>query len=207
MVIGIDRELRHRAAGLKTHMLVCLGAASVTLLALQLDTNASRVVQGVVTGIGFIGAGAIIRRGDVVQGVTTAATIWVTTMIGMIFGAGLFGFGAALTVLTFAVVWGLKLVEPKLRRDHRAALTLTIANNGPSDEAIRRELEAEKFTITVWSVSYSDEGKERKVRADLEWLSKADQSRPPLCVEKLGRLEGVKQASWWPRGAGEVANL
>jgi putative Mg2+ transporter-C (MgtC) family protein len=61
MLIGIDRELQHKAAGLRTHMLVSLGAASAMLIALQLDANPSRVVQGVVTGIGFIGAGAILH--------------------------------------------------------------------------------------------------------------------------------------------------
>jgi putative Mg2+ transporter-C (MgtC) family protein len=75
MLIGIDRELRHRAAGLKTHMLVSIGAASVMLVALQLDPNATRVVQGVVTGIGFIGAGAILHSGKHIEGVTTAASI------------------------------------------------------------------------------------------------------------------------------------
>ena len=116
MAIGIDRELRHRAAGLKTHMLVSLAAASVTLLAMQLDTNASRVVQGVVTGIGFIGGGAILHAGRHVEGVTTAATIWVCTMIGVAAGAGYYKIMAAtLLFALLALTLGLA-IEQVVRR-------------------------------------------------------------------------------------------
>src|SRR5690242_13416053 len=83
MVVGIERELRHRPAGLRTHMLVSLGAATVISIATEMDANASRVVQGVVTGIGFIGGGAILHSEGRTEGVTTAASIWVCTMIGV----------------------------------------------------------------------------------------------------------------------------
>jgi len=97
-VIGFERELRHKAAGLRTHMLVALGAAAIMIVGLQMDENASRVVQGVVTGIGFIGAGAILHSQGRTEGVTTAASIWACTMMGMAAGSGYF----KVTVVTLA---------------------------------------------------------------------------------------------------------
>lgn len=97
-VIGFERELRHKAAGLRTHMLVALGAATIMIVALQMDDNASRVVQGVITGIGFIGAGAILHSQGRTEGVTTAASIWACTMMGMAAGSGYF----KVTVVTLA---------------------------------------------------------------------------------------------------------
>jgi putative Mg2+ transporter-C (MgtC) family protein len=104
MLIGIDRELRHRAAGLKTHMLVSIGAASVMLVALQLDPNATRVVQGVVTGIGFIGAGAIMRQGTLTYGTATAASIWNVGIIGGAVGYGYFDIGIILAAANIVVL-------------------------------------------------------------------------------------------------------
>ena len=109
--IGLNREMRHRPAGLKTHALVGLGAALVTTVMATFsnlahpDTNSmSRVIQGVIQGIGFLGGGAILKDGDEVRGVTTAATIWVVAALGVACGAGFFGaaliaVGIALAVL------------------------------------------------------------------------------------------------------------
>jgi len=110
-LLGLNRELHGKAAGLRTHALVCLGAAVATLLALgppgswaTADPNAiTRVVQGILTGVGFLGAGVILRdpMGHV-TGLTTAATIWVCAVLGIVCGLGqwaLLGIGAVLTVL------------------------------------------------------------------------------------------------------------
>src|SRR5262245_42994646 len=96
--VGLNREMRHRPAGLTTHALVGLGAALITAVMATLtnlnhpDSQAmSRVIQGVIAGIGFLGGGAILKDGDEVRGVTTAATIWVTAALGVACGAGYFG--------------------------------------------------------------------------------------------------------------------
>jgi putative Mg2+ transporter-C (MgtC) family protein len=104
MLIGIDRELRHKPAGLRTHMLVSLGAATVMLIAMQLNNNASPIVQGVVTGIGFIGAGAILHSGRHTEGVTTAASVWNCTMIGLAAGTGYYKVMIVGTVLTVLIL-------------------------------------------------------------------------------------------------------
>lgn len=108
MLLGINRELRRKPAGLRTHALVAMGSAMAVIIVCQLspkDTDAiSRVLQGVITGIGFIGAGVIIHRdtGLRVEGLTTAASIWVASMIGLACGSGLIttaGIGVLLALL------------------------------------------------------------------------------------------------------------
>jgi putative Mg2+ transporter-C (MgtC) family protein len=112
-LIGIDREARSKPAGLRTHALVSLGAALVTLVTIRLsapgvvDANAiSRAIQGIVAGVGFLGAGAILKSNgtntEVVQGLTTAATIWFVASLGIACGAG--QWFAALVAAGFALV-------------------------------------------------------------------------------------------------------
>lgn len=115
MVIGLERELRHRAAGLRTHALVALGTAAITIVAMQMDQNSSRVVQGVVTGIGFIGAGSILHSEGRIEGVTTAASIWTCTMIGVAAGGGYFIVVAITLGLAVFVLACCRIIERLLR--------------------------------------------------------------------------------------------
>lgn len=112
-VLGLNRELHGKPAGLRTHALVCLGAAVATLLALGppnrsgvIDANAiTRVVQGILTGVGFLGAGVILRdpMGHV-TGLTTAATIWICAVLGIVCGLGYWGLLGTAVVITFLVL-------------------------------------------------------------------------------------------------------
>lgn len=118
-VLGYEREQRGKAAGIRTHMLVAIGAALFVLVPQQggmLIADLSRVIQGVVTGIGFLGAGAIIkhRSEEDVQGLTTAAGVWMTAAIGVACGLGREStaiFSTVLALIVLAVVP--RLVEPK----------------------------------------------------------------------------------------------
>ena len=104
--IGLERELREREAGLRTHLLVCLGSALFTIVSAYgfhdflvnggtlVRTDPTRIAAQIVTGIGFLGAGAIIRQGLSVRGLTTAATLWLVAAIGMASGAGYYSAGA-----------------------------------------------------------------------------------------------------------------
>jgi putative Mg2+ transporter-C (MgtC) family protein len=108
--VGLDRELRHKPAGLKTHALVALGAALTTVVSAALtdlthpdNAAVSRVIQGIIAGIGFLGGGAILKSNDeMVQGLTTAASIWLVASLGIACGAGFFG--AALIAAVIALV-------------------------------------------------------------------------------------------------------
>ena len=108
--IGLEREYRHKPAGLRTNMLISLGSALFSILSVELGAGAGspdRIAAQVVTGIGFLGAGAILRSGENVHGLTTAATIWVNAAIGMAAGLGSYTIatvGAAITLVVLAVL-------------------------------------------------------------------------------------------------------
>jgi putative Mg2+ transporter-C (MgtC) family protein len=117
--IGLEREYRHKPAGLRTNILIALGSALFTIVSLHLvgaGGTADRVAAQIVTGVGFLGGGAILRHGDNVQGMTTAATIWVNAAIGMAAGAGALGLATGATVVTLVVLAALPPVESYFER-------------------------------------------------------------------------------------------
>jgi putative Mg2+ transporter-C (MgtC) family protein len=108
-VIGYQRERSGKAAGLRTHMLVCMGTALFVIAGTQIDMEQdalSRIIQGLATGIGFLGAGAIIKMEATrrIQGLTTAAGIWMTSAIGVLVGLGRLGTAALAVLLTWIVL-------------------------------------------------------------------------------------------------------
>jgi putative Mg2+ transporter-C (MgtC) family protein len=122
-VIGLDRELRAKPAGLRTNMLICGGAALFTLMSVMIaeqiaGSDPGRIAAQVVTGIGFLGAGSIIHSGATVMGLTSAATIWIVAGIGMVIGAGYPLLGLAATATVFVILHFLTTVEQRLHR-HR----------------------------------------------------------------------------------------
>jgi len=124
--VGFERELRDREAGIRTHLLVSLGSALFTIVSAfgfhEFLTNGGSVVRAdptriaaqIVTGIGFLGAGAIIREGLSVRGLTTAATLWVVAAIGMASGAGYYWPAVATTALTIFALWPLRLIAYRM---------------------------------------------------------------------------------------------
>jgi putative Mg2+ transporter-C (MgtC) family protein len=120
-VIGWDRERRDAEAGLRTHMLVALGAALFVLVPLEAgmnDEQLSRVVQGLVSGIGFLGAGAVLKDNDEgrIHGLTTAATIWATAAVGIAAGLGHTGTAAIATVFMLLVLVWLRRLGKSINR-------------------------------------------------------------------------------------------
>src|SRR5438552_13747648 len=121
-VLGLERELREREAGLRTHLLVSVGSALFTLVSAYgfhaflssgqnvIRADPTRIAAQIVTGIGFLGAGAIIRQGFSVRGLTTAATLWVVAAIGMASGAGYFSAAVITTVLVLFTLWPLRTI-------------------------------------------------------------------------------------------------
>jgi putative Mg2+ transporter-C (MgtC) family protein len=121
--IGVERELHHKSAGLRTNILIAVGAALFTTISIQLAATSGtpdRIAAQIVTGIGFLGAGAILRTGHSVHGMTTAATIWVNAAVGMAAGAGEYGMAAIATAITLVVLLVLGPLERYFER--RAAL-------------------------------------------------------------------------------------
>jgi putative Mg2+ transporter-C (MgtC) family protein len=105
--IGIERELRAKPAGLRTNILIAVGSALFTMVSItigQAGTTPDRIAAQIVTGVGFLGGGAILRSGTTVYGMTTAATIWVNAAVGMAAGAGEYAMATAATGLTLVVL-------------------------------------------------------------------------------------------------------
>ena len=103
-VVGLERQLKNRPAGLRTHMLVCLGSAMFTVAGLSLEPNTSRIAEAIATGIGFLGAGAIIAQGMRVRGITSAATLWVVAALGVVVGIGDYVLAIIIAVMIFGTL-------------------------------------------------------------------------------------------------------
>ncbi|APG60584.1 MgtC/SapB family protein [Christiangramia salexigens] len=118
LCIGLEREFRGKQAGLKTNALVALGATIYLLMSLQFEgedyADMTRVLSQVIIGIGFIGAGTIMKKGNDVEGLTTAATIWCSAAVGCLSGFGLFKELALITIMVIALNYIFSLVEKKM---------------------------------------------------------------------------------------------
>ena len=103
-IVGIQREKAHRPAGLRTHMLVCLGSCLFTIVSISFSLDPARIAAGIVAGIGFIGAGTIWAEKDRVKGITTASSLWATSAIGLTIGIGDYPLAIAVTILVFLIL-------------------------------------------------------------------------------------------------------
>jgi len=123
-IIGLERQLRGKPAGIRTSILICLGTVVFISLGMYLNPQAqdsSRVLGQVVTGIGFIGAGVIMGKENIVKGVTSAAIIWVLAAIGAAIGFGMLSTAVALTLVTVGVLLGVEFLESSFRKLRRGA--------------------------------------------------------------------------------------
>lgn len=121
-IIGLERQLRGKPAGIRTSILICLGTQVFISLGTVINNNAvdpTRVLGQVITGIGFIGAGVIMGKENIVRGVTSAAIIWVLAGIGAVIGLGQIKTAIALTVVTVAVLLGVEALESSFRKLRR----------------------------------------------------------------------------------------
>jgi putative Mg2+ transporter-C (MgtC) family protein len=163
-VIGLERELKHRPAGLRTNMFICFGAAMFTVLSIQLGgkTDATRIAAQIIPGIGFIGAGSILRGKTGVTGLTTAATIFVVASIGMACGGGLYLLAMFATVL---LLLALRLLGFMERRWNLKPLIMnySVVTDRPAQEIvsqINQALEDQDKELSSLRLSKVD-GKER----------------------------------------------
>jgi putative Mg2+ transporter-C (MgtC) family protein len=203
--IGLERELREREAGLRTHLLVALGSALFTLVsayafrdfhfsrASGVTFDPSRIAAQVVTGIGFLGAGAIIRQGLAVRGLTTAASLWVVAAIGMATGAGYYSAAVIATVLVIAALWPLRIIAHQmfLRVRGDSGRLLVQLPAGISPGAVVDEVE--RAGAQIEALEISAEGDRRTVELD---VALPPERRPPDVVAALAEVEGVLEARW-----------
>ena len=155
-MIGLERAYHGRPAGFRTHILVCMASSLLMVLvqyqwlmvpAIHMESvriDPSRMAQGIMTGIGFLGAGVIIQERHIVRGLTTAASIWITSAIGIIIGAGFFWIGALAGLITLGTLSLFRVVESKMPARHYARLGIVLSNKGENPEQVLLEqIEAE----------------------------------------------------------------
>ncbi|MDH3495989.1 MAG: MgtC/SapB family protein [Gemmatimonadota bacterium] len=139
--VGLERELRGKAAGLRTNILICVGAALFTQLSIEMADgrgDPARLAAQIVTGVGFIGAGTILHSRGAVTGLTSAATIWVVAAIGVALGSGAVLEGVGVTLLLLLVLRGLGWLEGHVRR-RAVEATISVEVPGGADQVSRVE--------------------------------------------------------------------
>jgi putative Mg2+ transporter-C (MgtC) family protein len=204
-LIGIEREIRLREAGLRTHLLVAVGSALFTIVGaygfdefLQsgeavVRADPTRIAAQIVTGIGFLGAGAIIRQGFSVRGLTTAATLWVVAAVGLAAGAGYYSGAVITTAVVLVALWPLRIMAFRILRRFRpedGTLLVGLPAGYPPGAVID---EVEKLGARIGSVDVSQEGDRRRVELDV--VLPRDLAAPRL-VTHVADLENVAEVRW-----------
>ncbi|MHB2207342.1 MgtC/SapB family protein [Methylobacterium sp. CM6257] len=202
--LGWDREELGHPAGLRTMVLICVSACTAMLLAdwLLARTGGSgngvtrldlmRLAQGVLGGIGFIGAGTILKQGSIVRGVTTAATLWLTTVIGLCFGGGAWQIGLAATLIGLVTLQFLRRLETVLRRRSYGTVTIEF---GPGADltTLLGLLDTMGFRVKASTLVQGEDGGSLRCIGSHRGDS---QAWALAAVARLREAQAVKQAGW-----------
>jgi putative Mg2+ transporter-C (MgtC) family protein len=208
-LVGWERESHGRPAGLRTNILACVASAAAMMIAHDLLTQVAgsaaagavradpaRLGAGILTGIGFLGAGTILRHENLVRGVTTAASLWFVTVLGLALGTGLFVLGGVGTVLALFALYILPRLERKARRDWYVELTVTMRLDGPNEKVVKETIESKGPAVQSMKLGYDLEKQQKTVICDLK-LKHADRfALSNEVVTALTKAPGVLQVAW-----------
>ena len=193
--IGAERELNDQPAGLRTHMLLTIGACLFTLISAYgfgRGTDPSRIAAQIVTGIGFLGGGAIVRHGLTVKGVTTAASIWATASVGVAIGAGSYVLGTGGAVLVVGTLFGLRRADEVLQRWGVSREEYLIeAVPGFDMERLAEIGRREKVALRGMQLQEDDDATRITLVVKLP-----PGYRPARLLDALSQVEGVRQVEW-----------
>lgn len=200
-IIGVERQFRRREAGMRTFTLICLGSTAAMLVSIWmpqtyphfLNGDPGRIAAQVLTGIGFLGAGAIIQSHGSVHGLTTAACIWVIAVIGLAVGAGMYVVAVSATVLTLCVLISLEHLEKRMYLNGvNKMLSITCSSVSPDFKQIRQILESQGIYIV--SLSFESIYEENKSIITYKVNVKAISSYTKLFSEiyKLGYVLQIR---------------
>jgi putative Mg2+ transporter-C (MgtC) family protein len=204
-VLGFEREHRGRAAGLRTMILVCLGTTLAMLVSERISVqygaddpdvrvDPGRVASGIITGIGFLGGGVILKLGSLIRGVTTAATIWFVAALGIAVGHGdyLLAIGATLVALMVLVL--LQYPERRISGNvYRKIVVLTDAASGGVVDELRRAIEEEGGRIVDLDAARDKALGHMELRFQIRTTQRL---QAPSVVRRLAELDGVLRVSW-----------
>lgn len=194
--VGINREAGGHSAGFRTTVLVGLAAALSMIQAnILLDVSGKtpgsfgvmdqmRLPLGILTGMGFIGGGAILKQGNLISGVTTAATLWAMTVIGLCFGGGQLLLGCAGTVLILMTLIGFKWVDFRIARQRRAHVVIIGAADTPSVAEVYETLHASGYRVNFLRETNAADGHRKLATFEIRW-DQPEVAGPPLALMKL----------------------
>jgi putative Mg2+ transporter-C (MgtC) family protein len=195
-------------AGLRTTLMVCLAATVAMIEAnLLLPTvgrasnsfvmiDPMRLPLGVLTGVGFIGGGAILRRGSLTLGVTTAATLWLVTIIGLCLGGGQIELGLAAIAIGLFALWALKWIESALWREHWGRLAVDLDESALAQAQIRRRLDDAGLKIAASHVVLEKASGRRRLALEIVAVRASSDTATPKAIEGLLPEPGVLKLEW-----------
>jgi len=196
-IVGYEREHKNRPAGLRTHILVCIGAALVQIISFNYirqkglaSIDPFRLGAQVISGIGFLGAGTILKEGVNVKGLTTAASLWTVACIGLAIGAGLYFESLLATLFVFLSLRGLKIVEQKISKEAKYFNLQLVTENIPGVIGnIGKELE--KLSVNIIEIEISGgEDEEAIIFLNLKTPNYINANQ---IIEMLTKIKSVKE--------------
>ena len=196
-IIGFQREKADRPAGLRTHALVCLGSTAFTMISYMGFTSVgsgvtdpARIAAGIVTGIGFIGAGAIFKQGPLIRGVTTAASIWIVSSIGMALGTKMYYLALVVTILCFLTLSILKYVEDRILRLPNYTIRITTSESFKDLEKITGLFE--KLSVNIKGKKYRFDSEKNKKIFSINLYSK-DPDFSTKIINELSKFKEIEE--------------
>lgn len=208
-LIGLDRESRGRTAGLRTTILVCVAAALGMILSEAIVSagalpggiwrpDPGRIAAGMLTGIGFLGAGSIIRQEHVVRGVTTAAMLWFVTVLGLAFGGGLIELGLIGLGLALFTLIGIGACEKCIKSDWYGHFSITTALDQPAvtEENVKQQLERMGVAVLDQDLDYDTQHKQRTVTFEIRVRPKNVLKISEDVMQHFSKEPGVRHVQW-----------
>ena len=192
--IGFERERDSQPAGLRTHMILVMGSCLAMILSINIGaengTDPARMAAQVISGIGFLGAGAILRSGFNVKGLTTAPTVWTTAIIGLAVGYGYYWVGAFTTVLVLVVLTLVSIFEKKfIRRNVIRIIKVDAVDNPHIFRTVRKEISRNAEQI----VSYKTQKSLKSGHVRVEFIARLERNEKiEDLMETLSKIDGVR---------------
>lgn len=200
-IIGVERQFRRREAGMRTFTLICMGSAAAMLISIWipqtypnfLNGDPGRIAAQVLTGIGFLGAGAIIQSHGSVHGLTTAACIWVMAVIGLAVGAGMYVPAVMATGFTLMILVSLERLERRMFLDGvNKILTITCSTSTPNLKDIRKVLEERNIFIVSLSYEHNYDNNTSIITYKVNVKAKSSYSDLFTDIRKLGYITQIR---------------
>jgi len=207
--VGWERESHGRPAGLRTNILACVASAMAMIVSevlfVQSATSGAtsswrpdpaRLGAGILTGIGFLGAGTILRHGNFVRGVTTAASLWFVTILGLAFGSGQIVLGLMGTGTALVTLLGLPAFEKFITTDWYSTITITLGLDAVAEEELRKRIELLGILVKSVRLTHDLEKKQRTIIYEVKLRKSEVFGKSQRAMAELAKVPGVVQVRW-----------